>query len=127
MSYPNLDIEHLTVDQAKAIYKRDFWDRAKGGEYDGSITYQVFDAAINHGHGNAIRMLQRAAKVIDDGEIGKVTLAAINSMAISDVLMLFLSERLKFMTRLSTFPEYGAGWSNRIAANLAYSAQDNEV
>ena len=26
-SYPNLDIANLTIDQAKAIYERDFWNQ----------------------------------------------------------------------------------------------------
>lgn len=125
MSYPHLDIRNLTVEQAKVIYKRDFWDRAKADQYDGAIAYQLFDMAINHGNGNAIRMLQRAADVADDGQVGPLTIAAINAMDLNDVLMRLNAQRIRFMTKLSTWAEFGAGWANRVAGNLEYGAVDN--
>lgn len=42
-----------------------------------SGSLSVFDAAVNHGLGNASRMLQRAVGVVDDGVIGNMTIAAI--------------------------------------------------
>jgi len=125
MSYPDLDIRNLTVDQAKAIYRRDFWDRAKADQYHGAIAYQLFDMAINHGNGNAIRMLQRAVGVADDGSVGNMTLAAIKGADLNDTLMRLNGERLDFITKLSTWPDYGKGWTRRVAGNLRYAAQDN--
>lgn len=127
MSYPNLDIKNLTVEQAKAIYKPDFWDRAKGDQLHGAVAFQLFDMATNHGPGNAIRMLQRAAGVVDDGQIGPLSLAAVNKMSVSDVIMRLNAERLLFIAKISTFSKYGAGWVNRTAHNLQYGAQDNDV
>jgi hypothetical protein len=89
MSYPMLDIKSLTLAQAKAIYQRDFWDRAGADEYDGAIGYQVFDAAVNHGIENSVRFLQRAVRVADDGYIGPYTLKAVKAMSVTDVLMSF--------------------------------------
>lgn len=125
MSYPDLEIRSLTVDQARAIYKRDFWDRAKADQYDFAIAFQLFDMAVNHGNGNAIRMLQRAVKVADDGQIGPASLAAIKAMNVNDVIMRLNAERLRFFAKLSTFSRYGAGWVNRVANNLDFGAQDN--
>lgn len=125
MSYPTLDIKNLTVDQAKAIYKRDFWDRAKADQYDGAIAFQLFDMAINHGNGNAIRMLQRAAGVADDGQVGSLTIAAVTGMDLNDVIMRLNAERLEFIAKISTFATYGKGWINRVAGNLRYGAVDN--
>lgn len=124
MSYPHLDIRNLTLGEAKAIYRTDYWDRAGADEYDGAIGFQVFDAAVNHGIENAVRFLQRAADVADDGHIGPITLAAVQAMTATDVLMRFNAERLDFYTRLSTWPTYGKGWARRVVANLRYGAQD---
>jgi len=115
----------LSREQAKVIYKKAFWDRAKCDQYDSAIGYQLFDAAVNHGIGNAIRMLQRAVNVADDGVIGKLTLAAIQSYDVNDILILFNAERLEFYAKLSTFPSFGRGWSRRVAGNLRYAAGDN--
>lgn len=125
MSYPDLDIRNLTVDKARAIYRRDFWDRAKADQYHGAIAYQLFDMAINHGNGNAIRMLQRAVGVADDGSVGNLTLAAIKDADLNDTLMRLNGERLDFITKLFTWPDYGEGWTRRVAGNLRYAAQDN--
>lgn len=124
MTYPHLDIKSLTLAQAKEIYQRDFWDRAGADEYDGAIGYQVFDAAVNHGIENAVRFLQRAARVADDGHIGPLTLAAVRAMTITDVLMRFNAARLQFYTNLSTWNDYGKGWARRIVGNLNYGADD---
>ena len=125
MSYPNEDIKNLTLARAKELYKRDFWDRNNVGSFHSSVQYQMFDAAVNHGRGNAAKMLQRAVKVKDDGIIGNITLQAYKSMSENDILLRFLAERLEFMTKISTFDRYGRGWSMRIVGNLRLAAEDN--
>ena len=124
MSYPTLDIKNLTIEQAKVIYKRDFWDRAQADQYDAAIAYQLFDIAVNNGNGNAIRMLQRAVNVADDGQIGPRSIAAVKAMTVTDVIMRLNAERLLFITKLSTWPTYGKGWTNRVAGNLQFGAVD---
>lgn len=114
----------MTRDQAKAIYKKAFWDRAKADSYDPAIAFQLFDAAVNHGIGNAIRMLQRAVGVTADGVVGPFTIAAITRKSLPDVLALFNAERIEFYTKLSTFEVFGRGWMNRVAKNLRYAAGD---
>jgi lysozyme family protein len=123
-SYPLVDIANLTRDQAREIYRRDFWDRGRMDEYDPAIAFQVLDAAVNHGIETAVRMLQRAAGVADDGHIGPVTVAAIKGKSVTDMLMLFIAQRIKFWTRLSTWPQFGKGWANRAADDLIFAAED---
>lgn len=117
-------MRELTRAQAKEIYRTAYWARARCDEYDGAIAFQVFDAAVNHGIGNAIRFLQRAAGVADDGAVGPVTMAAIKAMTVTDVLARFNAARLTFYTNLSTWPSFGRGWARRIAGNLNYAADD---
>lgn len=123
-SYPNVDIANLTYDGAKVIYKRDFWDECASGLDDG-VMFQVFDAAVNHGIGNAIRMLQRAVGVADDGHWGPHSQSTAAKYKEHQLIMLFLAQRLHFMRRLITFKDFGSGWSGRIADNLCYGAQDS--
>ena len=125
MSYPDLDIKNLTLEDAKAIYKRDWWDKLKLEDYSAAMSYQLFDTAINSGWHNAAEILQRAIGVKDDGVIGKVTMAKLSILDNNDVLMLFLAERLEFMTSISTWGTYGRGWARRIARNLRYATIDN--
>ncbi len=123
-TYPDLDIENLSIDQAKAIYYRDWWQRLGADEMDGAIVFQVWDFAVNAGMGSARRALQRAVGVADDGMIGPRTLAAVNGMSVTDVIMRFNAQRLRYYTSLSKWGTYGKGWTNRVAGNLDYAAED---
>lgn len=124
-SYPGVDIRNLTREGAKAIYRRDFWARGRMDEYDGAIAFQVFDVAVNSGVETAVRMLQRAAGVADDGHIGPVTVAAVQAKSVTAMLMLIIAERLDFWRKLSTWPSFGKGWAGRAATDLRYAAGDS--
>lgn len=117
-SYPDVNIASLTVDDAKKIYRRDYWQRAQADQYDGAIGFNLFDAAVNSGASAAVKMLQRAVGVADDGKVGPATLAAIRAMPAAAVVARFNGERLEFMTSLAIWPTFGRGWARRIAANL---------
>lgn len=124
-SYPNVDIKALTRDQAKAIYRRDFWDRIHADEmYDG-VAFQALDFAVNSGIETAVRKLQRAVGVADDGHWGPKTQAAAAAMSETDIIMRFVAERLDFWTSLSTWPNFGRGWARRAAQNLRFGAIDS--
>ncbi|OOF59309.1 glycoside hydrolase family 108 protein [Rodentibacter myodis] len=117
----------MTREQAFKIYYSAFWVRYQCEKMPSAVAFQFFDAAVNHGLGNASRMLQRAVGVVDDGIIGNMTLATIKKIAISDVIMRLNGERLEFYCKLGNFATYGKGWVRRIAGNLRYGAKDNEV
>ena len=122
-TYGYLDIKNLTLEQAKGIYQRDFWDVL--GTAHPALKFQFFDAAVNHGPGNAIRILQRAVGVAEDGQWGRVSQGALNALDPNDALFRFLGRRGKFMVKLQKFDTYGRGWSDRIFTNLLYAAEDN--
>lgn len=127
MSYPHLDIKNLTVEQAKKIYYTDFWLRVGGDELHDALVYQLFDSAVNHGPGNAIRMLQRAVEVADDGRVGNITRGAIGLQGVDDTLKKFNAERIEFFVKISTFDRFGRGWMRRVAENLRYAADDYDA
>lgn len=118
-SYPHLDIHSLTLADAKTIYRRDFWDRAQCDKLHPDLVFDLFDGAVNSGIGQAIRWLQRAVGVADDGVVGPLTLASINrENDTSAIRARYNGHRLDFMTRLSTWDVFGKGWARRIASNL---------
>ena len=125
-SYPALDIKKLDIGTAKAIYFKDFW-QPLGAECHPAIRYQAFDFAVNSGISTALRKLQQAIHVADDGHFGPVSRAALAALPPSDVLFLYLAVRLDFLASLTTWPVFGKGWARRIAQDLRYCAIDNEV
>jgi lysozyme family protein len=122
-SYPDVNIAALTLADAKAIYRRDFW--LPLADAHPAVRFQAFDFAVNSGIQTAIRKLQAAIGVADDGHWGPISAARLAEMDVSDVLMLYIAERLDFWRKLRTFKTFGAGWAGRAAVNLRYAAKDN--
>lgn len=122
-SYPSVDIKGLSRDGAKAIYLRDFWNPLDGTHP--AIRSQVFDFAVNGGLSVAVRKLQVAVGVADDGHWGPMSSRAIQAMELNDVLLRYNAARLMFYTSLAGWPVYGKGWTNRVAGNLKFAAEDN--
>lgn len=125
MTYPDLDIKSLTIQQAKAIYKQDWWDKLGMEKWPKALQYQIFDAAINHGIGRANQFIQYSARVTEDGKIGPKTMAAVMAMDANDLLMRFLAKRLRYFTEVKTWDSYSRGWTRRVAQCLEYGAEDN--
>lgn len=117
-SYPAEDIPNLTLARAKEIYKRDFWNAVKGDQLPYPIAFEVFDAAVNHGVGTAVRLLQKAIGVSTDGILGPVSLATAQAMDPARFKARFNGQRLQFYTDLPTWASFGKGWVRRVANNL---------
>lgn len=115
------EMRHLPRETAKAIARRRYWDAVRADEMPPAMRYPLFDAAYHSGPAQAIKWLQRALDVKDDGQLGPMTLAAVHRAgARSAVLM--TAERLDFMTSLPTWPAFGKGWARRIASILKGTA-----
>jgi lysozyme family protein len=76
-SYPNVDIANLTVEDAIAIYRRDFWNY--DGIVDQDVADKIFDLGVNVGKFHAVSITQLAAGVTTDGRYGPNTERAINA------------------------------------------------
>lgn len=117
-AYPAVDIKNLTLDGAKLIYKRDYWDRCRCDDLPEAVRFDVFDAAVNSGVKQAILWLQRALDVVADGVVGNVTLSMAMKTDGHLLSMKYNGTRLLFMISLPTWPTYSRGWAKRIAENM---------
>jgi lysozyme family protein len=107
---------------AKMIYAKKYWLSAFD-QLPYPVAFQIFDAAVNSGVGQAVRWLQRSVGEADDGKLGPVTLAAASAVDPLKLVLLFNAERLMFMTNLSTWSSFGKGWARRISTNLKKGTQ----
>ncbi len=132
------DIKKLTADEAKAIYKTNYWDKCKCDALPAPLDYLVFDAAVNHGTGGAGELLQKSINTVMktdalkvDGAIGPLTLDAVNrylgqfkstcTLPVEDLCFAFLLERVqKYNLIIAKDPSQKTfihGWLNRIRKN----------
>lgn len=112
-AFPDLKIVDITLEQAKEIYRKNYWDVCRCDELPPSFDIAVFDCAVNQGPKKAIILLQRALGVQDDGVIGKITIDAC-AAADEPEMRKFLLERLYEYAKLEDFKHFGKGWFNRI-------------
>jgi lysozyme family protein len=80
-AYPDLNIRNLTEQQARDIYKRDYWDRVLGDDILSQVIAEnLFDTAVNIGVKTASRLAQLTLDIEPaDGVIGTSSLATINT------------------------------------------------
>lgn len=94
-SYPNLDIKNLTRDQAIAIYKKDYWDRARIESVPDRLKLLVFDCAVNQGVGTAAKFYELSKNQ-------------------AHPLEAFVKLRMQKYQNHPKWAVFGAGWSNRL-------------
>ena len=112
-AYPQEDMLFLTLDRAKEIYRRDYWDAIRADDLPYPMNILIFDAAVNQGKKAAVRMLQEALKIKQDGVIGQQTIKA--AVASPDsVCADFLSIRAVRYVNTANFGRFGRGWMKRL-------------
>ena len=110
--------------QAKAIYRKQYWDAVKADQLPFVVAFQLFDAAVNHGVRRAIMLMQQSVGTTQDGVIGGKTIQAISSRDPQQLALLFNAVRLEFYAGLADFAHFGKGWTRRVAVNLRFAATD---
>lgn len=84
------DIQQMTTDQAKEIYKKHFWDRYKYSQIqDQEIATKIFDMCVNMGPRQAHKIVQRACNNLleegywlsVDGLLGPKSFDVINNLS----------------------------------------------
>ncbi len=117
-SYPDLDIPTLTIAHAQLIYQRDYWEKIGVPLEQAPFALVMFDAAVNHGVAGAVRWLQRALGLRDDGVPGPITRKAALAAQAADPIHLAantLAERIREMPSFTAWEHDGLGWSRRCA------------
>ena len=113
-AYPDVDIQSLTLQQAKEIYRKDYWNRCKCDYLPDCLCMAVFDYAVNSGTIRAIKDLQTSLGVGVDGIIGNQTIGAANRVPVKPVIEEICKRRLKFLMSLKGWKYYGNGWGSRV-------------
>lgn len=108
-SYPTVNIEALTWEEAALIYVRDFWTPSgAAAAWEAGrrgLALATFDAAVHSGVRQAREWLEAAG--------GDYRLA--------------VAARLRFLTNLTTWPQFSRGWARRIATVLELATREELV
>lgn len=112
------DLKAIDRATVREIYRRRYWDTARCAELPPALALMHFDAAVNHGVGNANRFLQEAVGAEVDGEIGPETRAAVAEAPVADALETYAVLRRRRYRALPHFWRFGRGWLRRVDTTL---------
>jgi lysozyme family protein len=104
----------LTPETVETFYRERYWNVIGGDSLPGGVDYCVFDCTVNSGPRQAVRLLQRAARIKDDGILGPNTLNAVRSMDSRLLISRYTAARLDFLQKLPAFTTFGKGWVRRV-------------
>ena len=113
------DVKALTLNDAKNIYKKMFWDFFKAdGIKNQSLAEYIVDGAINQGRGTIAKYVQQIVGVTADGLVGNKTLEAINAHDSKDLFEKLKAKREdKYHRIVANNPsqkKFIKGWINRL-------------
>ena len=116
------DVRAMSVDEAKAIYRKRYWDVQRCDELPAGVDYSVFDYGVNSGIGRSGKVLRRVVGLPDDTSVVTDQVLAYARVRDPKVLVAAIcDERLAFLKSLRTWPVFGRGWGTRVAEVKAAS------
>jgi lysozyme family protein len=118
------DMRAMKLNEAKAIYRRQYADPMRFDDLPSGVDYSVLDYGINSGIGRSGRVLRRVVGLPDTTHV--VTDDVLRAVARRDSKALVIAindERLRFLKNLRTWPVFGAGWGRRVAEVRVFSLE----
>ncbi|MCU1273773.1 MAG: hypothetical protein JWO48_1204 [Bryobacterales bacterium] len=118
--YPTIDIVNLKRDDAKLIYKRDYWRFDPVASQ--RIANKLLDLSVNVGPMTAAKLLQQALRyfeagpIVIDGILGHQTIAAIDSVHEDPLLSELKARACVFHAGIARRPgqdQFFLGWIRR--------------
>lgn len=109
------DVDTLTLEQVKRIYRKDYW--RFDGIRDARVAAKLLDIVVNCGVRGGIRIIQRAVGVTDDGVWGMLTSSAVQRLpseqAIERLSIALADHYIDIVKRDTTQLAFFRGWIRR--------------
>lgn len=134
--FPNMNVKDMTMDDAKFVAKRAYFDEPGFNNLPDRLSVAAFDYSINSGPFQAIKDLQRTVGAKPDGKLGQDTIKAINNYVSingeESLLNDYADRRSTLMNNLITtnpskYGKYADGWSARINNLKEYLGLNSSV
>lgn len=117
-------VRDIHPDEVSAIYRDLYWKKCACDVMAPPLDMAVFDAAVQHGPGRAVKWLQAAIGVAIDGICGNQTLFALNGYLLHYKMPQLIDEYmqtraafyLQIVARDASQQVFAKGWANRLKA-----------
>ena len=125
LKLPSQDIQLITDADTAKIYEEMYWIPAKCPMMSNGLGIAHFDTAVNIGVTHAIKLLQRAAGLEDDGVYGPQTAAEVSHQGDALIIPYLDERRAYYRAIVAAKPSqevFAKGWNNRVNALEDYVA-----
>ena len=120
-AHSNVDIKNLTVEEACAIYREDYWKPCKAEKLPEELREPYFLFVVNAGQGAAVKVLQRACngknskdeEIKVDGKIGRMTIGASKKLEKNRFISYIVLHYAKIVYRNASQERFWYGWYKR--------------
>ncbi len=102
-----------TPDDARAILKALYWDKAQCDKLPLGVDLMTFNMAMLGGVSSAVKVLQQAVGTTPDGVIGPHTLGAVSTAQPINIVKLQYLYDLEHLRSLRNWPTFQNGWTRR--------------
>lgn len=120
---PASRVRDMTITEAQAIYRKNYWPQAGGDLLPAGLDYAAFDFGVNSGPPRAVKTLQKVLGFTGgdvDGWIGAETLKRVDAYVggTAQLIRDYCQARMDFLRSLKNaktgFPVNGRGWTIRV-------------
>jgi lysozyme family protein len=118
------DVRAMPIGEAKAIYRKRYWDAQRCDDLPAGVDYAVFDYGVNSGVGRSGKVLRRMLHLPDDSSaVTDDVIAAARAADARALVTAICDERLRFLKSLNTWAVFGKGWEHRVGQVRAVALQ----
>ena len=111
---PKRTVRQIEEHELQAIYRENYWQLVRGDELPAGVDLCVFDYGVNSGPSRSISHLQEVLGVKVDGNMGPVTIDAVNAADPVEIVNKLCARRRKFLRQIKTYYVFGKGWERRV-------------
>ena len=123
-------VKLISASEITQLYQNNYWRLVRGDSLPDGLDYAVFDFAVNSGVHRAIQFLQQLVGVNPDAVIGDITIQAVikncDDKNCNKLIIDYCNKREAYLQTLSTFDEFGKGWTARVMG-LHAGVQDEDI
>ena len=114
---PRADVFKITQEEAKEIYKKNYWDLIKGSQLPHDVAQAILSMALTDGPQDAIKHTQKILGIPPTGIMGPITMKAIWSAAkqkgTKKLTNYIVDKQIQRYQSDEQAETYGRGWTNR--------------
>jgi lysozyme family protein len=114
---PRTDVFKISQEEAKEIYKKNYWNLIKGSQLPHDIAQAIMSMALTDGPQDAIRHTQKILGIPPTGTMGPITMKSIWSAAkqkgTKKLTNYIVDKQIQRYQADEQAKTYGRGWTNR--------------